>query len=98
MVMIWFPGEMEYRNPPRRVSTPRRLLAAFWILTLPLHFAAYGAAPAEKDWNSPSREWYQGPVRYLLSADEEKAYRALGTDEERRKFIEDFWARRDEDA
>ena len=66
---------------------------------LPVHFAAYGAAtPAEKDWNSPTRDWYQGPVRYLLSADEEKAYRALTTDAEREKFIENFWARRDEDT
>jgi GWxTD domain-containing protein len=56
------------------------------------------AAPAEKDWNGPSREWYQGPVRYLLTADEEKAYRSLKTDAERQKFIEDFWARRDGDA
>jgi GWxTD domain-containing protein len=79
------------------VSTPRRLLAAFWILVL-VHTAVYGAAPAEKDWNSPSRDWYQGPVRYLLNTDEEKTYRALKTEEERRKFIEDFWARRDEDA
>ncbi|MCI0568231.1 MAG: GWxTD domain-containing protein [Acidobacteria bacterium] len=96
--MIWFPGEMEYRNPPRRVSTPQGLLVASWILLLTVGFAAYGAAPAEIDWDSPSREWYQGPVRYLLSTDEEKAYRALETEGERRKFIEDFWARRDEDA
>src|SRR5262245_29096943 len=98
LVMSWLPGEMEYRNPPRRVSTPRKLLAAFWILVLPVYFAAYGAATAEKDWNSPTRDWYQGPVRYLLSADEEKAYRALTTDSEREKFIENFWVRRDEDA
>jgi GWxTD domain-containing protein len=36
-------------------------------------------------------------VRYLLSRDEEKQYRSRATDEERARFIEDFWARRDED-
>jgi GWxTD domain-containing protein len=90
---------MEYRNPPQHVSTPRRLLLAIGILLLAANVVAGAAAPlAEKDWNSPGRDWYQGPVRYLLSADEEKAFRALETDEKRQKFIEDFWARRDEDA
>ena len=65
-------------------------LAGLWILFLLPIFAA-----PDKDWDQPVRTWYQGPVRYLLDAEEEKAYRALKSDAERRKFIEDFWARRD---
>jgi GWxTD domain-containing protein len=53
--------------------------------------------PSVKDWNLPTRDWYEGPVRYLLSSDEEKQYRALKTDQDRQRFIEDFWARRDQD-
>ena len=80
------------------MSTPLRLLAVSCILLVIACLAAFGASPAEKDWDLPTRDWYQGPVRYLITADEEKSYRALKTEEERRKFIEDFWARRDEDA
>jgi len=80
------------------MSTPLRLLAVSCLLLVTACLAAFGASPAVKDWDLPTRDWYQGPVRYLITADEEKSYRALKTEEERRKFIEDFWARRDEDA
>ena len=98
MVIDWFPGGLEYRNPPQRVSTPRKLVLALSILLIVAGGAVHAAAPPEKDWDKPGRDWYQGPVRYLLSADEEKSFRALNTDEERQKFIDDFWARRDGDA
>lgn len=93
-VMNAFPGWFEYRNPSKGLSTlgARRvkiLLALGIVALLP------ALAAAEKDWDLPTRNWYQGPVRYLLDADEEKAYRALKTDTERQKFIDDFWARRD---
>ncbi len=59
--------------------------------------AAGPPADAASKYNLPERNWYEGPVRYLLSREEEKQYRALATAEERLRFIEDFWARRDED-
>ncbi len=77
-------------TPPRRRGD-RLALGLLLLATLPL-----GAAE-EKDWNLPTRDWYQGPVRYLITKNEEKQYRGLGSDEERRKFVEDFWARRDAD-
>jgi GWxTD domain-containing protein len=52
---------------------------------------------AASRYNRPGKDWYVGPPRYLLSRDEEKQYRALTGDAERARFIEDFWARRDED-
>jgi GWxTD domain-containing protein len=75
------------------------LLAALGVL--PFCPAPSGAAEPPADaaskYNRPDKDWYEGPVRYILSREEEKQYRALVADEERARFIEDFWARRDED-
>jgi len=62
-----------------------------------LVLAPLQAASPARDWNLPARDWYEGPVRYLLTWEEEKKFRALTTDGERAAFIEDFWARRDAD-
>ncbi len=43
----------------------------------------------------PSPDWRAGPVRYLLTRAEDKTYKTLATDSERRYFIEQFWSRRD---
>jgi len=40
----------------------------------------------------PLKAWREGPVRLLLSRDESERFGALHTDEERRTFIEAFWA------
>jgi len=73
------------------------LAAAFAFLLLWTAVARGAQSSRAKDWNLPSRDWYEGPVRYLLTTDEEKQYRSLTTEPERQKFIEDFWARRDDD-
>jgi GWxTD domain-containing protein len=44
---------------------------------------------------SPYRKWLTEDVAYIISDRERAAYRALMTDEEREKFIEQFWTRRD---
>jgi GWxTD domain-containing protein len=50
----------------------------------------------ESGWvERPSRDWRFGPVRYFITRNEDKAFKKLGTDEERAEFIERFWARRD---
>jgi GWxTD domain-containing protein len=41
------------------------------------------------------REWPKGPIRYLITRDEEKAFRRLGSDDARAAFVERFWSRRD---
>jgi GWxTD domain-containing protein len=70
----------------------RRLLPV--VLALPLLAAT---PPARPDFDAPEKRWREGPVRYLLSKDEDDAYRALGTAAERADFIRVFWARRDPD-
>jgi GWxTD domain-containing protein len=52
--------------------------------------------PARKtDYDAPTVRWREGPVRYLLNKSEDDAYRALTTEEERARFILQFWSNRD---
>jgi GWxTD domain-containing protein len=41
------------------------------------------------------REWREGPVRWIMSPDEEKAWKKLSSDDEASRFIDLFWVRRD---
>lgn len=45
--------------------------------------------------SSPYDKWLNQDVVYIISAEERAAFRKLTTDEERLKFIEQFWLRRD---
>ena len=56
--------------------------------------AGFGADPRQ-DWDKPTKKWNRGPVRCLLTVEEEKQFKALKTEEEIAKFVHDFWARRD---
>src|SRR5437867_1091551 len=53
------------------------------------------AARATIDYDAPTGLWREGPVRYLLTKDEDDSFRALSTDEDRAAFIQRFWASRD---
>jgi GWxTD domain-containing protein len=41
------------------------------------------------------QNWLDQDVRYIITPEEEQAFKLLGTDEERDQFIEQFWLRRD---
>ncbi|MGD8375633.1 MAG: GWxTD domain-containing protein [Acidobacteriota bacterium] len=43
----------------------------------------------------PSTSWSEGPVRYLLTPREARAFRGLPADPQRSRFVEAFWRRRD---
>ena len=43
------------------------------------------------------KEWLEKDVNYIITDQEKKAFKQLATDEEREKFIENFWMRRDPD-
>ena len=43
----------------------------------------------------PNPEWREGPVRYLMTRQENQVYKGLKSDEARRRFITQFWKRRD---
>jgi GWxTD domain-containing protein len=42
--------------------------------------------------------WRNGPVRWIMAPDEQRAWRALKVDEDASRFIDLFWARRDSTA
>ncbi|MGC2236309.1 MAG: GWxTD domain-containing protein [Pyrinomonadaceae bacterium] len=49
----------------------------------------------EKEKAEIYRNWVNKDVKYIITKDEQKAFKELKTDEERENFIENFWRRRD---
>ena len=43
------------------------------------------------------KDWLDKDVAYIITDEERKAFKKLATDDEREKFIEEFWRRRDPD-
>ena len=71
----------------------------------PLLFAqeSRGQDPSEKARNvkpelkKAYRDWLDKDVTYVITDEERKAFKKLATDDERERFIEEFWRRRDPD-
>ncbi len=47
------------------------------------------------NFDRPTKDWYKGPVRYVITKQEVKAYKALDNELDRDNFIDWFWQRRD---
>src|SRR5687768_10542404 len=86
----------------------RRITLAVLALTfvVPAVFAQNKQAaqdPTEKQRNvKPEvkrayKDWLDKDVTYIITDEERKAFKKLATDDEREKFIEEFWRRRDPD-
>lgn len=62
-------------------------------------FAAFQQAQDEsklrQQLETPYKKWLQEDVVWIISDQERKAFRQLQTDEERQRFIQQFWSRRD---
>jgi GWxTD domain-containing protein len=62
-----------------------------------------GQDPSEKARNvkpelkKAYKDWLDKDVAYIITDEERKAFKKLETDDERERFIEDFWRRRDPD-
>ena len=62
-----------------------------------------GQDPSEKPRNvkpelkKAYKDWLDKDVAYLITDEERKAFKKLETDDERERFIEEFWRRRDPD-
>ena len=62
-----------------------------------------GQEPSEKPRNvkpelkKAYKDWLDKDVAYIITDEERKAFRKLETDDERERFIEEFWRRRDPD-
>src|SRR5436305_6475353 len=89
----------------------RRSAVAFLILVfaVPAGLAqktqsnAQGQDPSQKPRNVKTelkkayKDWLEKDVAYIITDDERKAFKKLETDDERERFIEEFWRRRDPD-
>ncbi|MCZ6696889.1 MAG: GWxTD domain-containing protein [Acidobacteria bacterium] len=75
------------------------LLLMLLFLSLLVFFFLPAEAEAKRmrpiNFDRPTKDWYQGPVRYLTSKQEVKAYKSLDNELDRRNFIDWFWQRRD---
>src|SRR3989449_11283477 len=62
-----------------------------------------GQDPSEKPRNikpelkKAYKDWLEKDVLYIITDEEKKAFKKLQTDDERERFIEEFWRRRDPD-
>ena len=83
-------------DEPTESTQSNQLLALNGIQTLPLH-PAQQAAVGDADAPLPRgvyKTWLEQDVRWIISDEEAQAYQRLNNSEERDKFIEQFWARR----
>jgi GWxTD domain-containing protein len=71
------------------------MLRAAVTAGLILIVSASSAAASVEAYRTPGKDWVKGPVRWLLSDDEEKEWKKQTTDEARAAFIGRFWEKRD---
>jgi GWxTD domain-containing protein len=94
------PTGQRVRDP---LEAPRWALSLALLLLLLLFLAMLafffvgetGAADTSINFDKATKDWYQGPVRYIITHQEVKAYKALETELDRQNFIDWFWDRRD---
>lgn len=76
---------------PANVEAP---LACIALGLACVAFAVAGSAAAQTKAESPHEKWLNEDVAYIIEPAEKAAFQRMGSDEERQKFIEQFWARR----
>ncbi|MBI4168902.1 MAG: GWxTD domain-containing protein, partial [Acidobacteria bacterium] len=74
---------------PSRETRPGLPALGALLLAIAAPPAAAAAAPPS---DAPDPEWRTGPIRLILTVKEDAEYRRLRTPEDRRDFIERFWA------
>jgi len=74
------------------------IIMAFAVPLLPHTAYATQARKTTDPTEQPLERWREGPVRYIITSDEDREYKGIQSDEQRARFIEIFWARRDPDA
>jgi len=71
----------------RRLIIAALVAAAAWVPASTFH--------NHPDWTAANRGWARGPVWYIMTDSEYREYARLRSDENRRRFISEFWTRRD---
>ncbi len=84
----------------------RLTLILFVLSSVPFSFGQDSRTaqdPAQKSRNvkpelkKAYKDWLDKDVTYIITGEERKAFKKLATDDERERFIEEFWRRRDPD-
>ena len=77
----------------------RRLVGPIIAVAIATGFLGWPAPQAARkkiDYlDKPIPEWREGPVRYIITRWEDEEYKSLRSEEDRVRFIENFWRRRD---
>jgi len=68
-----------------------RLKQAAVVCALTLFAAVTASAAVSKKYD----DWRKGPVQWIMTGEEQKAWKSLQTDQQASDFIDLFWARRD---
>src|SRR5438477_8502190 len=91
---------------PKRISS--RLAVALLALSFAVPSSLAQKAKGQQDPSTKPRnvkpelkkaykDWLEKDVTYVITEEERKAFKKLATDDERERFIEEFWRRRDPD-
>jgi len=73
-----------------------RLVALFGAAMVLLTWSLAHASREKTDYqDKPIPQWREGPVRYIITKWEDQEYKDLKIEEDRARFIEGFWRRRD---
>src|SRR5258705_9979639 len=87
----------------QKVALRLAIVAAFVVFASSGVFAQEAQDPATKPRNvmrklkKAYKDWLDKDVAYIITDEERKAFKKLATDDERERFIEEFWRRRDPD-
>jgi len=95
MMLLWLAGvgvTTMHAAPVAPPAEPLPLPVVGGRVAGALHVLFYDPIlPAPDPW----REWLNGDVVYIITDEERKAFLQLRTDEDREKFVDQFWSRRD---
>ena len=93
---------MSYQNAPLRLAIFSLLLAGTSLVGF-AQDRTKSQDPMDKPRNvkpelkKAYKDWLEKDVTYVITDEERKAFKKLATDDERERFIEEFWRRRDPD-
>lgn len=93
---------MSYQNTSLRLAVFSLVLAGTSLFGF-AQDRTKGQDPMDKPRNvkpelkKAYKDWLEKDVTYVITDEERKAFKKLATDDERERFIEEFWRRRDPD-
>ncbi|HEY4424921.1 MAG TPA: GWxTD domain-containing protein [Pyrinomonadaceae bacterium] len=94
---------MSYQKFALRLALILALIASLFPSASSRLFAQDQQDPSNKPRNvkpelkKAYKDWLDKDVTYIITDEERKAFKKLATDDERERFIEEFWRRRDPD-